>query len=74
MISLTPGATWLDEFADRTSEGLVVITPAMFVLLSTAPWTFLISSKVGQPKVWMPSIAAADEHVRRLFEGAKKIV
>lgn len=67
MKHLTPGATWLEDSATEL---------AVFVLLSTAPWTFLVSTRVGQLEVWrpwMPTKSSAEEHVRHLFEHAKKI-
>lgn len=69
MTSLTPGATWLVKAYDGHSEPHFV----MFILLSTSPWTFLVSSKIGQPEVWVPGGPGTESHILYLFEHSEKI-
>lgn len=58
-VQLKPGDAWYD--------------PSIYILLSTSPWTFLVSSKIGQPKVWVPGGLGTESYILYLFEGSEKI-
>lgn len=61
-VQLEPGDVWYDTSA-----------PSIYILLSTSPWTFLVSSKIGQPEVWVPGGPDTESHILYLFEGSEKI-
>lgn len=69
MKPLIPGAAWLEKGYDGSPEPHLV----MFILLSTAPWTFLVSGKGGTAEVWVPGGPDTESHIRYIFEHSEKI-
>lgn len=74
MIPLTPGATWLTVRYIGSPDNQP--HAVMFILLSTSPWTFLVSTRRGEPEVWLPGSgdAVPESYILYLFEHAKKIL
>ena len=61
-VQLKPGDAWYDPD-----------DPSIYILLSTSPWTFLVSSKIGQPEVPVPGGLGTESYILYLFERSEKI-
>lgn len=61
-VQLKPGDVWYD-----------INAPSIYILLSTAPWTFLVSGVSGTAEVWVPGGPGTESHIRYLFEHCEKI-